>query len=52
MGFIKTIDHQPTQQPLTTYSPTQRPPTHKPTHRLLSTYLNIEDQTLNMFYIL
>ena len=55
-GFIKTTDQRPTDhrptdppthRPLTTY-----PPTHRPTDRLLLTYVEIEDQILNMFCIL
>ena len=42
----------PTTYPPTTDQPTHQPRTHRPTNRLLSTYIKIEDQILNMFYIL
>ena len=43
VGFIKTADHRPTDPPATY---------HLPTDRLLLTYVEIEDQIMNMFYIL
>ena len=46
MGFIKTIDHRPTDppthRPLTTYPPTHRPLTHRPTDRISLIYIKIE----------
>ena len=43
-----TID-PPTHGPLSTYRPTHRPLTHRPTDRSSSTCTKAEDQVLNMF---
>ena len=56
MGFIKatvlltppTTDHRPTDHRPTDHLPLS----HRPNDRLLLTEVEIEDQILNMFYIL
>ena len=58
LGFLKTTNHRPTNYrptnpPITYHLPTDLPTTYpRTTDRLLSTYVEIEDQILHMFCIL